>query len=234
VTRARYTGYARSQGATPGVTLQGLETFNIVLVGTNFNTQRVQLEDFDFGGILPEVQFRLPQLLQVTAAEYLLQVIPGRFEISARASQPSSQHFETLKRIASTFIDEYTSKRSIIAVGHNFIGNFKPSLGSASDFMKYIAWRDDFAAIMGADPNPVLSLTARTQTGDEQYRAIRLEPLTQDNARLFYDLNFNWGQAEKPLQTPATEVLDALPESAKIGTELIDRIVMLGSDTTRS
>jgi hypothetical protein len=164
----------------------------------------------------------------------MLQVIPGRFEVAAKASHPSSERIAILKRITNAFIDGYTSKRSIIAIGHNFIGDVKPSLGSASDFMKYIAWRDEFAATMGSDPNPVLSLTARTGSGDEQYRAIRLEPLVQNNTRLFYDLNFNWGRAEKPLQTPATEVLDAFPESVKIGTELIDRIVMLGSDTTRS
>lgn len=209
--------------------MQGLQSFNIVLVGTNFSTQHVQLEDFDFGGLQLEVELRLPQALQATAAEYSLQILPGRFQVGAQASQPSAARVATLMRVSSAFAEGYTTKRSIIAVGHNFSGDVSTSFETATDFMKYVAWREDFAAAMGPDPDPTLSLTTRTRIGEGRARTIRLEPLALDNTKLFYDLNFNWGEAEKSIQIPVSEALESFPESVKLGTELIERILSLGS-----
>jgi hypothetical protein len=211
--------------------VQGLENFAVVLVGTNFSVQRLQLEDFDFGGVEPEVQFRVPQALQATAGEYVVQILPDRFQIAVKASQPTPARIEILKQVTLAFVEEYTTKHGVAAVGHNFSGDIGPALGSAADFMKYIAWRDDFATAIGATADPVLSLTTTITVGDEETRTVRLEPFIQDNTRLFYDLNFNWGKVDKPLQIPVSEVMDHYTESVKYGTELIERLMSLGQDT---
>jgi hypothetical protein len=216
------------------VIVRGLDTYNIVIVGTDFSIQRVQLDDFDFGGIEPEIEFRMPQIFQVSAGEYFMQVLPGRLQVGVKSSPATPGRIRVLTQICQAFLDGYATKRSLIAVGYNFSGDVDTSFENATDFMKHIAWRDDFAVAMGTGEDLFLSLTSKIRTGDEQSRTVRLEPLATDNTRLFYDVNFNWGEADKPLQTPVSDVLAAFADSLKLGTELIDRIVAIGSSPDRS
>jgi hypothetical protein len=212
--------------------VQGLESFSIVLVGTNFTVQRIELDDFDFGGSVPAVQFRLPQILQLTAGEYTLQIIPNRFQLVANVSQTTQKRIDTLKNIASAFVEEYVTKRGLEAVGHNFSGNVLPAIGTASQFMQYIAWRDEFAAAVNPASStevPTLSLTTIVDISEQANRTLRLEPLLRDNSRLFYDLNFNWGKVSEPFRGSLDEVLSQFGESAKTGSELIDKIANMGA-----
>ncbi len=210
--------------------MQGLDAFNIVLVGANFSVERIQLSDFSFGGLEPEIEFRIPQALQVSAGEYFLQVLPGRFQVGVNSSQATPARLRILTDACLAFIEGYTTKRGVIAIGHNFSGNLESSIGAADDFMRYIAWREDFAAAVGDDPGSRLSLAVKSdqRPNDERSRTIRLEPLTTDNAKLFYDLNYNWGDVETPLRTPAADVVESFSESLKLGTELIDKIAAIG------
>jgi hypothetical protein len=209
--------------------VQGLEAFNIVVTGLSFPVQRVDLDDFDFGGLQPVVQVQIQQVLQVTAGEYILQLLPDRFQITAIASQPSGTRLDVLRGVALKFITDYTTKNTVIAIGHNFTGSFASAIGSATDFMKHIAWRDDFAAAIGAASDPTLSLTTTVAITGEETRNLRLEPRPRDNTRVYYDLNFNWGQPDKPLQVPSRDVLDRYRESLKLGADLIERLAALGA-----
>jgi hypothetical protein len=208
--------------------VEGLETFNIVLAGSNFPVDKIQLEDFDFGGPEIAVQFRLPRIIQASAGEYELQILPDRFQVAAVGPSPSPDRIAVLQRAALTFADEYTAKRSIGAVGHNFVGIFSSSLGTANHFMKHLAWRDDFATVMGASSEPALSLTTSIVINDDEIRTLRLEPRLRDETRVYYDLNFAWGTADKPLQLPVRDVVDRYADSVKVGTELISRLTLLG------
>jgi hypothetical protein len=210
--------------------VQGLETFNIVLVGSNFPVDKVQLEDFDFDGLETQVQFRLPRILQASAGEYALQILPDRFQIAVIGPTPSPDRIALLKRAALTFADEYTAKRAISAVGHNFVGAFSSSLGSANDFMKHLAWRDDFAKVIAGTSDPILSLTTTIPITDEESRTLRLEPRIRDETHVYYDLNFNWGTADKPLKSAVRDVVDRYSDSVKVGTELIGRLASLGAE----
>lgn len=210
--------------------MEGLETFNIVLAGSNFPVDKVQLEDFDFDGLETQLNFRLPRILQASAGEYAMQILPDRFQVAVLGTVPSLDRITVLKRAALTFVDEYTAKRAISAVGHNFVGMFSSSLGSATDFMKHLAWRDDFARAMGDPSDPILSLSATIPVSDEESRTLRLEPRVRDEAHVYYDLNFNWGTAEKPLQSAVRDVVDRYPDSVKFGTELIGRLASLGAE----
>lgn len=214
--------------------MQGLESFSIVLVGANFTIQRIELDDFDFGGNEPEVQFRLPQVLQLTAGEYTLQILPNRFQIIANVSQTTQKRIDTLKNVAAAFIEGYVTRRGLEAIGHNFAGTILPAIGTASQFMQYIAWREEFAAAVNLDPPtevPTLSLTTTVTVSEHANRTLRLEPLLRDNSRLFYDLNFNWGKVSKPFLGSPDEVLSQFGESAKTGSELIDKVANLGSSS---
>jgi hypothetical protein len=215
--------------------VQGISTFGVVLAGTNFAVQSVRLEDFDFGGVEAEVQLQVSQpvaVVQATAGEYIIQITSNRFQLIA-SGQPTESRIDILKRAALGFADEYASKRGIQAVGHNFTGDLKSALGTGTEFMKHIAWPADLSTALGVSSTdePVLSLVATSKISEQANRTIRLEPLVRDDSRVFYDLNFNWGQPDKPLQIPLSEVLDQFQESVRSGTELIDRIAALGSDT---
>jgi hypothetical protein len=221
------------------VIVQGLESFAVVLAGAGFAVQHVQLEDFDFGGLESQVQFRLPQAIQATFGEYQVQIIPNRFQIVVTGFQPTASRIDTLKRVTLRFIEEYSTRRGVSAIGHNFNGNIETQVGSAIDFMKHVAWPSDLSeALGGSSPggsgeesigDPTLSLVTTFNLTEEASRTIRLEPLVRDNSRLFYDINFNWGQLDKPLQIPVIDALEKFADSAKHASELIDRVASLGS-----
>ena len=208
--------------------MQGLESFNITVVGANFPVQQAQIEDFDFNGQEPEVQLRLQQVLQARAGDYALAILPERFQVGVLASQATPERIDVLKRATLTFINEYGSHRSLIAIGHNFTGTFTSVLGTASDFMKHIAWRDDFAAAMEVPSDPTLSLTSSVEIGDGQTRTLRVEPRTKDPEQVFYDLNFNWGSVDEPIGDKIRESVEHFNESLKLGGELIERLASLG------
>jgi hypothetical protein len=213
-----------------GVQVQGLETFNIVLAGSNFPVDKVQLEDFDFDGFDIQVQFRLARILQASAGQYTLQILPDRFQVGCVDPSLSPDRIALLKRATLTFVDEYTAKRSISAVGHNFVGTFSSSIGSATDFMKHLAWRDDFASVIGGSSDPVLSLGTTIQVTDEESRTLRLEPSIRDGARVYYELNFNWGTTDRPLHSTVRDVVDRYSDSVKVGAELIGRLSSLDAE----
>ncbi len=171
---------------------------------------------------------KLQQALQASAGEYFIQILPDRFQVLVASASPDTDHIATLKDIAYSFIDLYTSKRSILAVGHNFAGTFVSPMGSAADYMKHLAWRGDFASALQLASEPTLSLITSASISEDETLTVRLEPRTTDKSRVFYDLNFNWGGADKPLQTPVHEVIDRFADSLKFGEDLIDRLAKLG------
>jgi hypothetical protein len=211
-----------------------LETFNITLLGASFPVQRVDLNDFDFGGLQPTAQIRLQQILQASIGEYTLQILPDRFQVAVLAAAPTRNRLEMLRNVVMTFVAEYTVKNGITAIGHNFVGNFASSLGSATDFMRHVAWHQDFAAAIGTASDPSLSLTTTYNIDDEETRTLRVEPLLRDNARVYYDINFNWGRTDKPLQLPVREIVERVDDSLKYADELIERLASIGVASTES
>lgn len=209
--------------------MQGIEAFNITLVGTNFPVQQIDLDDFDFGEAKPKVQFRLEQVMQVAAGEFMLQVLPDRFTISAQGVSPDSDNIAILKRIANSFVELYSSKRSILAAGHNFGGTFVSSLGSSENFMRHIAWRSDFASAFRFTSEPTFALGVSGNIAEEETLTVRLEPRVNDKSRVFYDFNFNWGGADKPLQKPVVDVIEEYGTSLDYAGGLIDRLRNLGA-----
>jgi hypothetical protein len=211
-----------------------LETFNITVIGASFPVQRVDLADFDFGGLQPTVQMRLQQIVQAGAGEYVLQILPNRFQVAVFAAPATDARLEVLRNIASTFVAEYTVKNGVTAIGHNFVGSFVSVLGSAADFMRHIAWQRDFAAAIGVTLDPGLSLTTTYNVTDEESLTLRVEPWLRDSARVYYDINFNWGQADKPLQMPVRDIIERIGGSLKYADELIDRLASIGASRTES
>ena len=207
----------------------GLRAFNVVLAGTSFPVQQVQVQDFVFNGHHPKVEIQVSQALQATVDEYSIQVISERFQVTARADKATRNRIEAITAAAATFAQEYAGKRAISAVGHNFSGSFDSSLGSAGAFMKHIAWRDDFAAAIAGEDEPILSLTTRFRRGDQTGSVIRLEPLAGDDSKVFYDLNFSWGAPGETLSFAVQELLERYPGSLAEASQLIEDLATLGA-----
>jgi hypothetical protein len=207
----------------------GLQAFNVVLAGTGFPVQQVQVQDFVFNGHHPKVEIQVSQALQAGVDEYSIQVVSERFQVTATAGKATQHRIQAITTAAATFAQEYAGKRAISAVGHNFSGSFASPLGSASTFMQHIAWRDDFAAAIASEDEPVLSLTTRFRRGDQTGSVIRLEPLAGDDAKVFYDLNFSWGAPGEPLPFSVSELLERYPDSLAEASKLIEDLAALGT-----
>lgn len=209
--------------------MQHVEAFNITLVGANFPVQQVDLDDFDFGEAKPKMQFSLPQALQAAAGEFTLQILPDRFQIVALETAPNPDRIAILKAITYKFVELYTSKRSIIAIGHNFAGAFTSAIGTAHDFMKRIAWSNSFAEALRLPSDPNLSVSMSSKLNGEENLTVRLEPRATDKSRVFFDLNFNWGEIGKPIQLPVSEVIEGYSDSLEYAENLINRLAAFGA-----
>ena len=128
---------------------------------------------------------------------------------------------------ALTFASEYAGKRAISAIGHNFSGSFDSPVGTAADYMKHLAWSPELDEAIDSKIEPTLSLTTRFKIGDETASSVRLEPLAEDETRIFYDLNISWGRPGEPLPLPAEQIIGKYMDSVRAGGDLIARLAQL-------
>jgi hypothetical protein len=210
----------------------GLITFNIVFVGTGFPVEQVQVTSFDFHGHRPKIELHAAPVFQASVDEYSLQVLAERFQVTANSSKATEHRIKALVAVARTFADEYVGKRAIYAVGHNFQGSFESAMGDASAFMQHLAFPEDFKAALSSQEEPVLSLRTKFRMADETASLIRLEPLKDDPARVFYDANVSWGQAGEPLPMDIGDILDRYSQSVADVSALLERLARIGASSS--
>ena len=208
----------------------GLRMFNIVFAGTGFPVQQIQASDFEFHGHRLKVDLQVAQAFQGTVDEYTVQIFSERFQVGAAAAKATRYRIDALRKAALLFTEEYAARRSVAAVGHNFTGSFESSFANAGEFMKHLAWRDDFASIVGSEEEPTLSLTTRFQRGDRTASVVRLEPAAEDETRVFYDINFSWGKPGEPLPFGLADILSKYEDSLSDATILVDSLARLGAE----
>ncbi len=213
--------------------MEELRNFNIVLAGSNFPVQQIDLDDFSFLGRPLRAGLRVPVALQAIAGEFRLDVLEERFQVSVVNASPTPDKIGTLQEAARTFINEYAGRKAITAVGHNFQGTATTQLGTGTELLKRLTWRRALAGVIGSTTDPVLSLGVRFRRGFETTSLLRLEASTDDASRFFYDLNFSFSMVgeEAQIKFTAFEALDAFNTSLAVGNEIVDGLSQLRDET---
>jgi len=208
----------------------GLRAFNIVLVGKGFAVEQVNAEDFSFNGSILTTGIKIPQVLQASVDEYVLQLLPDRFQVQANASKATQFRVQALVANSKLFVDEFASKRSILAVGNNFSGAFGSPVGDAAMYMGRIAWPSGMANALSSTTMPTLSWSANySRENDDATILVRLEPLADDPARIFYDINVSWGNPAAPSKLPVFDLLDRFSQSAETAAGIVDGLTDFGA-----
>lgn len=208
----------------------GLRAFNLVLVGKGFPVDQVNADDFSFNGSIPNTTMKLPQLLQAATDEYTLQLLPDRLQVQAAASKATQYRIQAIISNAKKFVEDFASKRSITAIGHNFIGTFASPIGDAAAFMEFLAWPDGINEVLSPLTQPTISWSARYKLAEDTLCLVRLEPSSDDPSRVFYDLNLTWGNPEARTPVPDVfELLERFPRSSDEASVIVDGLAAFGS-----
>jgi hypothetical protein len=213
--------------------VQELRSFNIVLAGSNFPVQQIELDDFSFLGRPLRPGLRIPVALQAVAGEFRLEVFEERLQVSVVDASATPDKIAALQEAARTFINEYAGRKAITAVGHNFQGTATTQLGTGTELLKRLAWRRALAGIIASTADPVLSLGVRFRRGFETTSLLRVEASIDDTSRFFYDLNFSFSMTgeEGQAKFSALEALDAFNTSLGAGTEIVEGLSQLSDET---
>jgi hypothetical protein len=213
--------------------VEELRSFNIVLAGSNFPVQQIELDDFSFLGRPLRPGLRIPVALQAVAGEFRLEVFEERLQVSVVDASATPDKIGALQEAARTFINEYAGRKAITAVGHNFQGTATTQLGSGAELLKRLTWRRALAGIIASTTDPVPSLGVRFRRGFETTSLLRLEASIDDTSRFFYDLNFSFSMLgeEGQAKFSVLEALDAFNTSLAAGTEIVEGLSQLSDET---
>jgi hypothetical protein len=201
-----------------------------VLAGANFPVQQIDLDDFSFIGRPLRPQIQVGVAVQATAGEFVLDVLPERFQVAVMGSTPTPDKIAALQQACRTFIQEYAGRKGIIAVGHNFQGAAVSNYGSGADLLERLAWSEALNGVLSSDIQPALSLSIRFRRGFETSTLLQLEAASDDPARFLYSLNFNFSMSSGAHKFSVAQALDSFDESLKAGTQIIEGLVKLEAE----
>lgn len=207
--------------------MEGLKGFALVLAGTRVPIESIELDVFDLDGRQIKQQIRLPAVIQASADEYALQMLPDRFMVIVNHHKATGQRIGVLETAARRFVEEYAGRKGVGAVGHNFTGTFKSPLGAASDFFRHVAWPADFATAVGGK-DPVMSISVRVPSAVGTSRGLRLEPSAEDPTRVFYDINVAWGEPVEMGELDLDAALSRFGDSFDEASQLVERLMAIG------
>lgn len=166
------------------------DSFNVVVVGT-FQPPPLDLADFDFHGQHPAEILHVPPVLQAAVAEYTLDLLPGRFIVTAKASKATEHRVEPMKEAVRTFGRDYVGPRAISFVGYNFVGSVRPRGRSAQDLVASFVKEEPLISAAGSDPvrYSLLTFWMKPDLGQLQ---LKLEP-SNDGSVVTFEVNIHIG-----------------------------------------
>lgn len=216
-----------------GDVMHGLRLCNVVLVGDSFPVAQIDLSDFSFPAGTPEPRFRIPVVVQGGVGEYSVEVTPDRFQVTSEG-KATQFRLAALQEATRDFVRDYAGRKSVLAMGHNFVGSFSPPTGTADarSFLQRLAWTPAASAALGDGASPLSVLVSIAPLAPAVAGQIKLEPLAEDPSQVFYELNISFGQTGPGAlrtssdRTPldVDESLAALASSHQLGAELIERL----------
>lgn len=209
--------------------MHGLRLFNMVLVGAGFSVAQVDLDDFDLPGGKPQPRLRLPVVVQGGAGEFTLEVTPDRFQITAESSKATQFRVQAMQDAVRTFVRDYTSRKGVVALGHNFVGAFPAPGAGAASYLEQIAWSTQLTRALG-DGASAMGVSVRlAPPGASVGGQLKLEPLAEDASQVFYEVNISFGQfgGSAPVAFNVDEAIDDFHSSYTYVSELIERLRVL-------
>jgi len=210
----------------------GLDSFNIVVVGA-FQVQELDYNDFEFHGQRVAERLRIPPVLQAGVAEYMIELVPGRFQVRAAAPKATAHRMQPIVAAAERFVDDYAGRRTIQLIGHNFAGNFAPGGGrSSEDFLADLVVLERFRVAAG-EGAPLIRQTVGViwQATPLARGTVQLEPLRSDTSKVFYNINFTIGadvvagEQAPLLSTPPGEAIASLEALHELGSRFLETLI---------
>lgn len=104
-----------------------LQDLNIVFIGGQPKISQLDLADFEFFGAQIEERIRLPIAIQLTAGPFRLEMLPERSLIGLKGDADDDQRAALIKN-AEVLLKDYLGRRSVTAVGLNFVFSLAPDL----------------------------------------------------------------------------------------------------------
>lgn len=199
--------------------------FNIVLIGENFPVGSIDLEDFHFLGRPVQERVRLPMVLEAQAGEFSITVLPERFQVSVRESQPTSDKVEAVVAAAEVFL-EYAGRRTITAVGHNCaieIGADEPG-----QVLSPVIDHDRLKDALGLEEAPEADLTLWFKKGAESRSRLKVVAHGRKDTVLL-DFNFHYTIARGEDSIDAESAISSFGASLEMARTLAESFPAMSS-----
>ena len=203
--------------------MDGLANFNLVLIGTNFPIDKVDLSDFKVGGERLQERLRLPIAVQASRGEYALDLLPDRFQIAVVNAAVNEARVDAIIEAARTFIEEYAGRRSVAAVGHNFSGAAVNEHAEGTSLVRSLTWHEAIDDLLRSTIETKPTLQIGFRRGNETQATLRLEG-TPDAEKFAFDFNFHFAMNDAEQKQTVYDAINALPASYDAASSILGQL----------
>jgi len=190
---------------------------NIVLVGESFASQKLTVEDFDFGTKSNEV-LRLGPMLQVDASPFVALVVPDRIQLGLNGPNITQESSERLVTVAHSLMD-VIGRRSVNAVGLNYTGAIRESADSPSALMARLANVSALSSGLNVEVEPPMELILHLR-GLSDASTTRLKVWTAAaEGPLLIEVNSHYDLGTNIKTPQVRNALTRFPEAIALSTE---------------